>query len=481
MASGIALRAARPLFLSLLLAGLLFDTPAEAATGDPLGPAFLIGSVGSRTRPAVARIASGEFVIAYPNAGGLDNGVTAQRFHGDGSVDGAAVEVVPVTNASVDNLSVAMDPAGDFVVAWTQFDGTASAWARRIAANGSAGAAFPLDSASTTVRSSITPSVAMHPDGSFVVAWLRSIDSGIIQYNLPIPGCLNGVTLEMNDPVIVFRRYNAAGIAQGAAPQIAENKPGLGFDAFLCLVQVDGTVSSLGPYGGSTLGSPVVAIGPNGNFTIAWPVTGGSGLIVDGITATVAPTYVSLQPYNAGGSPLGLQQIVGFVPGLHPGFQSDQVPRIARGAAGIALVWDAFTYDSATSSSQMAIKLRTYGPLGLPLQLAASTVASGKQIFPYDDYTPDVAMMPAGAVTTWRSSSLTGSVVSQQVNVQLLDSGGAAKGALIAVANSADTNTEILTAPAVVSDGSGNFTVFWTTLNQDGSQVLMYGRQYSGQ
>lgn len=478
MASGTARRAAWVCILSTLLAG-LSAVPASAAPGDPLGPAFLVGSVGVRLRPVVARAPSGAFVVAYQNFGSLDNGVSAQRFHADGSADGPIIQVVPPSTAAVQDLSVATDDAGVFVVAWTEFSGTAVAKARRFAADNSAGAPFLLDGGSTQVRFSGSPAVAMGADGRFVITWLRSVSSGVIDYNLPIPGCLNGELLELVDPSIMFRRYAADGTALGPAPQTAMVKPGAGAEIDLCLLlQVDPYVSSLGPYGGTTLGNPVIAKGPAGDFAIAWAVSDGLGAVVNFVPAVLGPSHVSIQRYTADGLPLGAQLVVHQTPGLLDGYVADLEPRIAQGASGTALVWSTSTF--ASGSNNYVVRLRSFGPLGLPQQLLAATAASGKQAFPWGDFLADVAVLPSGAVTAWRSTTRAGTVASQHISAQLADARGAALGAPIDVADSADINSLILGPPAVVSDSSGDFAVFWTTLNSDGSQVLMYGRLFSG-
>ena len=477
MASGKAVRLARAVSICLFLGAVLAAPPALAAPGDPLGPAFLVGPTSDTGRPAVARSASGEFVVVRHNPGSFDNGVTAQRFHADGSPDGGAIAVVPASGTEVLDLSVAMDGAGDFVVAWTAFNSVTTAWARRFPGVGAADAAFLLDGASTALRSSISPSVAMDAEGGFVVAWLRSVDSGVMQFSLPIPDCLNGFELVLNDPAIVFRRYNAAGAALGQGPAIAEFKPGIGLNSYVCLVQLEvmTAISSRGPYGASTLSAPVTAIGPGGNFSIAWAETDYDGVSVGGfLPPLLSPTHVSIQPYSAGGLPLGVQQIVGLTPGLNA-LAADQAPRIAQGAAGSVLVWD------ATHSNQFAVKLSRFDAIGLPLQLIADTVVSGEQVFLQGgDYLADVAATPDGSVVAWRSTSASGATETQQIYAQRLDSSGAAAGAPIVVASSPNAYTLTLTPASVASDGGGNFAVFWTSLNIENSQVLTYGRLYSG-
>ena len=488
MASGKAVRLARAVSISLSLGAALAGPPALAAPGDPLGPAFLVGPTSSTNRPAVARSASGEFVVVLYNPTSPDSGVKAQRFHADGSTDGAAIAVVAPGTAVLD-LSVAMDGAGDFVVAWTAFNNFATAWARHFPAAGAAAEGFQLDGTSSGVRSSASPSVAMNADGSFVIAWLRSVDSGVMQFSLPIPDCLNSFELELSDPAIVFRRYDTAGAALGQGPGITEAKPGVGLNSYVCLAQLNvlTVIASQGPYGLSNLSAPVTAIGPGGNFSIAWAVTDFDGVTVDGLLPLLlSPTHVSIRPYSAGGLPLGVQQIVGLTLGLNP-LSADQAPRIAQGTAGSVLIWDAYTDLSGTQPNPIAVKLRSFDNIGLPLQLIADTAVSGEVVyFGGGDYLADVAATPEGSVVAWRSTSASGATESQQINVQRLDSSGAAAGAPIVVATSAlgnptSASAVVLGPPSVASDGSGNFAVFWTTINYVASQqVQTYGRLYSG-
>ena len=69
--------------------------------------------------PAAAIDAEGNFVVAWVQDGGQGAGIKARRFLADGTADGAAITVnEPRGDAEFDRPAVAMNAAGDFVVAW---------------------------------------------------------------------------------------------------------------------------------------------------------------------------------------------------------------------------------------------------------------------------------------------------------------------------------------------------------------------------
>lgn len=100
------------------IAGRAFD-PA----GVPRGPEFLIHSfttTGSFST-TVAADATGSFVVTWDDRYGPDPGygVRARRFEADGVPRGAEFRVNGATTADQRAPTVASDPAGNFVVAWT--------------------------------------------------------------------------------------------------------------------------------------------------------------------------------------------------------------------------------------------------------------------------------------------------------------------------------------------------------------------------
>lgn len=181
--------------------------------------------------PAVAMSADGGFVVAWSvldQQGNDGYDVYARRYDAAGVPQGAPFRV----NTTVVNdqfaPDVAMDAAGNFVVAWTSFDEDGSGhdiYARRYDAAGAAlGGEFRVNE--TTPDAQQFPSIAMSPTGAFVVAW-QSLDQDGSGYG------------------IYAQRYNAAGAAQGAELQVN--------------TATDGDQQS-----------PSAAMDAAGNFVIAW-------------------------------------------------------------------------------------------------------------------------------------------------------------------------------------------------------------------
>ena len=124
--------------------------------------------------PSVAMDADGGFVIAWTGTGADDDiGIYAQRFNQFGVPVGRTFLVNTFTNNLQTNSSVAMDPNGNFVVTWTSYgqDGDRDGiYAQRFSAGGTRiGSEFLVNV--TTVGRQENPQVAMDNAGNFVIAW----------------------------------------------------------------------------------------------------------------------------------------------------------------------------------------------------------------------------------------------------------------------------------------------------------------------
>ena len=115
---------------------------------------------------------AGDFVIAYQGYDSNSHGVFAQRFNASGVAQGS---IFRVNTPQADNQgapSIAMDSAGDFVIAWQDGGTTQTAgvyaqrynWLVRPEVQGS-------NTAISTVAGASNPSVAMEPTGQYVIAW----------------------------------------------------------------------------------------------------------------------------------------------------------------------------------------------------------------------------------------------------------------------------------------------------------------------
>ena len=87
-----------------------------------IGPEFLVNSVvaGDQLDAQVARDAAGNIIVAWESDGedGDETGIYAQRFNRDGVPVGGAFQVNTFTNGNQSDPVVAMDVAGNVVIAW---------------------------------------------------------------------------------------------------------------------------------------------------------------------------------------------------------------------------------------------------------------------------------------------------------------------------------------------------------------------------
>ncbi len=128
--------------------------------------------------PAVAMDTDGDFVVAWTDESGGPS-ILMQRFNNLGAGQGV-VSVQASSGGAADTASVAMDDAGNFVVAWNEFEAAldnsqSGIQYRRFAFDGT-----PLDASDQLANTYITldqltPSVAMDNDGDFIITW-TSVD-----------------------------------------------------------------------------------------------------------------------------------------------------------------------------------------------------------------------------------------------------------------------------------------------------------------
>jgi hypothetical protein len=206
------------------------------AAGVALGGEFRVNTTtaSSQNNPAVAMDAAGNFVIAWDSPhDGSGDGIYAQRYNAAGLALGGEFRVNTTTSGSQNNPAVAMDSNGSFIVTWDSPDGSSDGiYAQRYNAAGVAlGGEFRVNT--TTVNDQADPTVAMDASGDFVIIWRSNGQDG-------------------SGDGIYAQRYNAAGIAIGGEIQV-------------------NTFTS------SDQQAPAVAMDANGNITVAWESLGQDG------------------------------------------------------------------------------------------------------------------------------------------------------------------------------------------------------------
>lgn len=156
-----------------------------ASDGVPLGTQFQANTYtpGFQFHPSVAISFDGSFIVVWEsvNQDGSDGGIFAQRYGADGSPIGSEFQVNTYTYTQQILPSVAMAEDGAFTVAWSSYgqDGSyLGIYAQRYAADGTPiGPEFQVNE-KDTLQNQDRPSVAMASNGSFVISWTGSGQSG---------------------------------------------------------------------------------------------------------------------------------------------------------------------------------------------------------------------------------------------------------------------------------------------------------------
>ncbi|MEM8601159.1 MAG: T9SS type A sorting domain-containing protein [Bacteroidota bacterium] len=503
-----------------------------AADGTAQGSEFQVNTVtpGDQQFPAVAMDADGDFVVVWTTYAqdGNQNGIYARRYEADGSdpaTNAGEFQVNTFTTNSQEAPSVGMDDAGNFVVAWDSYtqDGNGrGVYAQRYDANGD-----PVDGEfrvnATTASNQGDPSVALEPDGDFVIAWRSYQD-----------GSGNGVYAQ---------RYDAAGVAQGGEfqvntfttdnqtiPQVAVDADGDFVIAWASRGQdgdnygvyaqrytadgsTDGAEFRVNTYTTSTQGRPAVGMDAAGDFVVAWNsfAQDGDGF---GIYAQryAAPAY-SLSEIPAGlefqvnsetagtqGTPSvaaddGGDFIVAWngegpgdgnggiyaqrydALGVAQGSQfrvntyTTGVQRLSSVATdadgGFVIAWESDNQDG----DGRGIYARRYAADGTALDLAdfaVNTYTTGNQRL------PAVAMDADGDfVIVWsgESSGDSNGIVAQRYAADGTPQGSEFQVNIVTGSNQA--------RPSVAMDDDGDFVIAWRTFGQDGSQYSIYARRYA--
>ena len=265
------------------------------ADGVPQGGEFRVNSytTGDQTSPALDVDDDGNFVIAWrsEDQDGSEGGIYAQRYNAAGGPLGGEFRVNTQTAGDQAMPAVAVDPTGDFVVAWQSYDADASGFgvvARRFDAVGvPEGDEFLVNTGYTSFDQS-HPDVAIAADGSFVVVWQSSFEDGsswgVYGQRYDAGGGTLGGAFQINTYTTSFQR----------SPAVAMNDEGDFVVAWFSVFQ-DGSFDGIfaRPYGADgtpqsgefqvntfTTGQqnePDVAIEPDGDFVVIWQSDGQDG------------------------------------------------------------------------------------------------------------------------------------------------------------------------------------------------------------
>jgi Domain of unknown function (DUF4347)/Cadherin-like/Right handed beta helix region len=308
-----------------------------------------------------------------------------------------------------------------------------------------------------------TNSVAIASNGSFVVVY----------------------TDPVNAKDIIFQRFNAAGVAQGAAitvnttTSLAQQNPTLAMDQatgdFIVAWEGNGTGDGTGVFyrrfnaaggaqdatekranalAGGTQTNPAIAMNSLNDFYIAWVDSAldgagnGSGIYARRFNSTGA----------VGAGEIRVNLTLGDTQGS---------PSIATAPGRtVVIAWESNLQD--LSSNGVYFRRFDAALNAISTETAISTVTAGSQSRPVVDMNAS-----GNFVIAWQSPGL-GTDLGQGIAAQRFDAGGNALGSNIAPVNNALPIDQDRPSVALADDGS--FVVTWVSNTQDTSSTGVYGR-----
>lgn len=294
------------------------------ANGNALGNDFRVNNetLNHQQYSSVAMDASGDFVITWASQNQDSNswGVFARRYNASGSAQGSEFQVNTWFSGAQQDARVAMDAAGNFVIAWSSNNQDGNSWgvfAQRYNAAGVAqGSEFQVNT--TFLGNQQNPALDMDDSGNFVIAWASNTD--LVSWG------------------VYAQRYNSAGIAQGSE----------------FLVNTTSLNSQL---------DPSVALNSSGGFVISW----------DSLQSGNWDVYA--RQFDSTGGALGSEFRVNTTTN-----NSQQFASAAAGDSNVAIVWSSLNQDG----SGYGVYAQDYNSSGIlvsPVSGLITTEAGGTASF----------------------------------------------------------------------------------------------------
>jgi hypothetical protein len=257
------------------------------ASGTPIGSSeFRVNAstAGYQGSPKVAMAGDGSFVVTWTDQDGSAGGISARRYDASG-IPGPDFRVNSFTTGYQYLSSAAADAAGNFVIVWVGKNQDGDSYGvfgqRYDSAATRVGSEFQVNSYTTSGQT--RASVAMAPDGRFMVAWDSYGQDGSLD-------------------AIAARRFDSAGVPQGG--DVVVNTYTFGQQAL-----------------------PSVAADARGNFVVTWQSPGADG---DG-------SGVFGRRYDAAGSPDPPFQINTYV------FSNQSKPVVGAASNGdFVVAWQSY-------------------------------------------------------------------------------------------------------------------------------------------
>jgi len=256
------------------------------AAGVP-GPEFQVNEIATAAQnaPRVSMNGTGESVVVWSGIDADFAGVFARRFDATGTAQGGDFRVNTYTSANQLSPDVAIDSAGNFVVTWysgaAQDGDSFGVFGQRYDAAGvPQGTEFQVNTYTTNGQS--LPSVAMSPAGAFVIAWASDYSqdgsgTGIFAQRYDAAGVAQGGEFRVNSYTTGDQNNPRASMAADGSFVVvwadSTTHPG-GIATFARRFDASGTPLGgdvpLNQFTGGSQRRPVVAVQPDHGFVAAW-------------------------------------------------------------------------------------------------------------------------------------------------------------------------------------------------------------------
>ena len=342
----------------------VYNKAGQAQTGE-----IVVGKTIGVPRPSVAMDANGDFVVTWQvlNSTSYLYGVDAQRYNLAGTAQGSTITLTSGSSRTTmgESPKVAMDSAGDFTIAYQGYDANLlGIFAQRYNSSGVAqGSTFGVNSVTTGSQSG--PAIAMDSAGDFVIAWQdggqaqnpgiyaqRYNSSGVAQggntaISTIAPGGVSSpanasVAMEPTGQYVIAWQYTQTASGTGNGFQA------IGAQAFdLVGNALTGTIA-VSAAANEAQGNPSVAIDSEGDFVVTWAETQGANA-----TGTVIAQRVNASGTLIGDNGGGAQ----FLPSTQSG-DSQTMPKVASDPYGdTVIVWQS---KPSSSSNNQDVYSRLY-------------------------------------------------------------------------------------------------------------------------
>ncbi len=275
------------------------------SSGNTLNAQFRVNSytTGNQDKPTIAMDSDGDFVIVWGSYGSFggdnwDGSIQGQRYDFGGATSGPQFQVNLYTASYQRDADVAIDPDGGFVIVWESegsFDGDnlgSSIQGQRYASGGNTvGSQFQINS--YTQSTQYQPSVAVGPEGAFVIAWSSygpnggGLDFSIQSQRFDSGGSAVGPQFQVSNYTTTIQGLPEVVVAPDGEFLVAWGDYGY-LDSSPASFSVQGRFFSSGgdamgtqlqvnSYTSNDQHTPAVAVGPEGTFVALWTSLGSSG------------------------------------------------------------------------------------------------------------------------------------------------------------------------------------------------------------